>query len=82
MLFECIIGGMNETSKQAKGEDKTSKIINAILLAIALFGIGQFLVVAVVTLFGVQLHWLQYAASIVLFALGILIIIFGGGDNE
>lgn len=73
---------MKETSKQVKGEERTSKIINAITTALALLGIGQFLIVTVITLFGVQLHWLQYVASLVLFAIGILIVIFGGGDNE
>lgn len=73
---------MKDKGKQAKQGDITGRILYLVATAIALFGIVQFLVVALLTLFGVKLGWLQYIASIVLFATGILIVIFGGGEDE
>ena len=55
--------------------DKILETLLRVFLAISfVFGTLQFIFVAVATLFGVQYGWLQYLASVVLLACGLVAI--------
>lgn len=80
-----IIGVMKDESKQSNKVPKRGTLeiaLASILASIALFGMVQFLAVAVMTLFGVELSWLQYLASLVLLAVGTTIFILGDWDER
>lgn len=59
-----------------KLENILDKVLQTFLLILAFGGLIEFVVVFIITLFGVELHWLQYVASVVLFGLGIFSLIF------
>lgn len=68
----------DELKKKQERQDRIlNQLVKFITAAIALFGIIQFFVVAIGTLFGMKLGWLQYIASIVLMLLGVFMIKFG-----
>lgn len=55
-----------------KFEDILDKLAFGLLLLFGFAGFLQIFVVFWLTLFGIQYHWLQYVATVVLFGLGIL----------
>lgn len=55
-----------------KFENILDKLAFGLLLLFGFAGFLQIFVVFWFTLFGVQYHWLQYVATVVLFGLGIL----------